>query len=121
MKKILIVDDSLFMRRILKELLENYPVPIEIHEADNKSDALDIIRNEKPDLALLDVVMKDSETEGLEILRELRREFPQMPVIMLTSVGQMSIINECNNLNVQNYIEKPFDRDLVLAEIKRFV
>jgi CheY-like chemotaxis protein len=74
MKNILVVDDSAFMRSILKDILMDrngdlvISVPIEIHEADGKASALKQINKIHPDVILLDIVMQESETEGLEFI-----------------------------------------------------
>ncbi len=75
-KKILIVDDSLFMRMTLRNnLREEY----EIVEADSGAKALEQFEREKPDLVLLDIVMPEGEEEGVRVLKEIRKNNPQAP------------------------------------------
>jgi two-component system chemotaxis response regulator CheY len=121
MKKILIVDDSIFMRTILKDLLSQHSPPLEIHEAGGKVTATEIIKKEKPNLILLDIVMRDNEYEGVELLREIKEFYPEIHVIMLTSVGQTSIVEECKRLGAKSYIEKPFNKDAVLEIIDKYL
>lgn len=119
MTKILIVDDSAFMRGILKDLLSQRVPPVELFEADGKLAAFEILKKVKPDMALLDIVMGENEFEGLEILKEIKTSYPGMKVIMLTSVGQTSVVEECKKLGAESYIEKPFDRDIVLETVEK--
>ncbi len=116
MKKILIADDSLFMRRILKDVLsEEY----EIVEADSGAKALEQFEKEKPDLVLLDIVMPEGEEEGLIVLRSIMEKDPEAQVVMITAVGQETIIEECRKLGAKDYIVKPFDAKLVTETVER--
>ena len=84
-KKILIVDDSLFMRMTLRNnLIGEY----EIVEADSGAEALEQFQKEKPDLVLLDIVMPQGEEEGIRVLKEIMKNHPQAQVVMITAVGQ---------------------------------
>jgi two-component system chemotaxis response regulator CheY len=121
MKKILIVDDSAFMRSILKDLLSKCVPIVEVFEAEGKASASENLKKHMPDLVLLDVVMKNSEYEGIEILKEIKEFFPNTKVIMVTSVGQVSVVEECKKLGIQQYIEKPFDQDVVLEKVKQYL
>lgn len=123
MKKILIVDDSPFFRRLLKdELISsnvlNFGGAVDIIEADDKPSALDQVQKNKPDLILLDIVMRDNEREGIQILEDVRQNYPNIKVIIITSVGQNSVISKCKSLGVSDYIGKPFDSAQLEAAIK---
>ncbi|MES2218005.1 MAG: response regulator [Pseudomonadota bacterium] len=117
MKTILIVDDSAFMRGILKEALAQHTPPLEIYEADGKVTAAELLKKIHPDLVLLDIVMRDNEFEGIEVLKDLKEFYPKVKVIMLTSVGQTAVVEECKKLGARDYIEKPFDKDNILKII----
>jgi len=118
MKKILIVDDSLFMRKILKDIL---PEKYDIFEAESGSKALEQFNEEKPDLVLLDIIMPHGEEEGLRVLREMIKTDPELKVIMITAVGQDAIIGECKKLGVKDYIVKPFDSKLVVETVEKYL
>lgn len=121
MKKILIVDDSAFMRSILKDLLSKNENPVEIFEAEGKITASEQLKKHMPDLVLLDVVMKENQFEGIEVLKEIKEFYPNTKVIMLTSVGQVAIVEECKKLGAEHYIEKPFDQDMVLERVNQYL
>ena len=117
-KKILIVDDSLFMRMTLRNnLIEEY----EIVEADSGVEALKQFEKEKPDLVLLDIVMPQGEGEGIRVLEEIMKNDPQAQVVMITAVGQEAIIEECKKLGAKDYIVKPFDEKLVNETVEKYL
>jgi len=118
MKKILIADDSVFMRKILKNTLsgeKNY----EIVEADSGATTLEQFKKEKPDLTLLDIIMPEGEEAGLKVLETLKKNDPQTRVIMITAVGQDAIIEKCKKLGATDYIVKPFDEKQIVKTVER--
>ena len=116
MKKILIADDSMFMRMTLKN---NLPEGYAIIEADSGAKAIEQFEKEKPDLVLLDIVMPEGEEEGVRVLREIVESVPQACVVMITAVGQEAIINECKKIGARDYIVKPFDEKQVADTVRR--
>ena len=116
MKKILIADDSLFMRMSLKD---NLPDGYEVLEADSGAKALELFESQKPDLVLLDIVMPEGEEEGVKVLREIMQSNPQACVVMITAVGQDAIIEECKKLGARDYIVKPFDEKQITETVQK--
>lgn len=127
MKKILIVDDSLFMRKILKDILsEKMKFPggndaYSIIEADSGAKAIEQFQKEKPDLVFLDIVMPGSEEEGIDVLKKVMKIDPNAKVVMITAVGQDAIVKECRMLGVKDYIIKPFDDELVVQTVNKYL
>lgn len=123
MKKILIVDDSKFMRTLIKDMLMIEMVSdtnnFEIYEADGKTTALKLIKEENPDIILLDIVMEESETEGVELLEAIKPFFDTKKVIVISSIGQTDIIEKCNTLGVSYYLQKPIEPEKVLEAVNR--
>jgi len=117
-KKILIVDDSLFMRNILKD---NLPNKYEIVEASTGSEAKEQFKNEKPDLVLLDIIMPEGEEEGITVLKHIKGIDPNVKVVMITAVGQDTIVEECKKHGANDYIVKPFDKDNVIETIEKYL
>ncbi|KPJ78213.1 MAG: hypothetical protein AMK72_02600 [Planctomycetes bacterium SM23_25] len=116
MKKILIVDDSLFMRKVLGDLLsEKY----EILEADSGKAALAMAQKEHPDVILLDIIMPGDEEEGIRVLKALRLTRPDTPVIMISAVGQSAMVKQCMELGAADYVVKPFDEQVVLQAVDK--
>ncbi|MDF1796358.1 MAG: response regulator [Coxiellaceae bacterium] len=117
-KKILIVDDSLFIRNMLKDILsKNY----DIVEADCGADGIMQYSREQPDLVLLDIIMPDGTLEGINVLQNIHERNAEALVIMITAVGQDQIINECKSAGASDYITKPFEAEEVIEKVQQYV
>lgn len=119
--KVLIVDDSTFMRMVLKDILLKNRPDLEILEADGEGSALLELNKNAPDLVLLDIVMNSSELEGLKILEIIHTHYPRVNVIMITSIGHANIKKQCAQLGAKGYIQKPFDADEISTEINKYL
>jgi len=114
-KKILVIDDSPFFRGQLKlSLSKEY----EVVEAGTGAEGLDMVKREKPDLVLLDVVMPDY--SGFEICRILRESESNnlMPIIMITSQDAQEDILVGLELGADDYVKKPFNERELLSRIR---
>jgi DNA-binding response OmpR family regulator len=124
--KILLVDDDPDIIRGLQVILENQEY--EVVYANNKKAGLIKLKEEKPDLAILDVMMETSH-DGFELAREIRKipEYLKFPIIMLTSIDSTTGVNfksaagEDDLIPVNAYIDKPAIPHVLLAEIKRLL
>lgn len=124
MKKILIIDDSLFMRSVLKDLIRSIVVKNDsllIYEAYCKDSALEKIQITNPDIVFLDIVMGGGGEEGIEILENCRTLLADKIVIMITSVGQPAVIKKCKSLGVKQYIQKPYQYENIYEAINFYV
>lgn len=126
MKKILLVDDSSFLRAILKEQLSKNKGGSSLEaegyqflEADEGATALARFKEEKPDLVLLDIVMGTGGREGIAVLKAIKHASKETKVIMLTAVGQEKIIAECKMLGADDYVTKPFNENELLQVVAR--
>ncbi|HVI42751.1 MAG TPA: response regulator, partial [Anaerovoracaceae bacterium] len=115
-KKILLIDDSDFFAKYIREVLEAADY-IVIH-ANKGEDGLRMVRVEKPDLVLLDVIMPD--IDGFEICRILRDAESNnlMPIIMLTSQDNQDDKLMGLELGADDYITKPFNNRELLSRVK---
>ncbi|MBD3878201.1 MAG: response regulator [Quinella sp. 1Q5] len=106
-KKILVIDDDEMNLQIAKMILER-KLPCEVLCADNGIDGLEILRNQRVNLVLLDIMMPDF--DGIETLQEIRDDetIKNVPVMMLTASGDIENIQKVGELNVKDYIKKPF-------------
>ncbi|AKD04869.1 response regulator [Pontibacter korlensis] len=116
MKRILIVDDSFYMRTMLKNMLTDAGYEI-VGEAPNGQTALELARETKPDLITLDVILPDN--TGLEILKGIRAEQPDQKIIIVSAVGQEVIVNEAMENGAKSYIVKPFSEEKVLEVVSQ--
>ncbi len=114
-KKILIVDDSAFMRKIIKDMLlkGNYTNTV---EAGSYKEAVAKFKSEQPELVLLDLILPDK--GGMEVLKEIRKTGKATKVIIISAIGQPQSLAEAKKLGVTEYIIKPFEEKKVLATIK---
>jgi len=113
MTSILIVDDSLFQRRVISTPLKLNGY--EVLEAVNGIEGLEKISLNKPDLILLDILMP--EKNGIEVLKELQGMQNKIPVIMLTSDVQNTTREECLSLGAQAFLNKPVNVEELLRII----
>ncbi|WP_276496137.1 response regulator [Pontibacter litorisediminis] len=116
MKRILIVDDSFYMRTMLKNMLTDAGYEI-VGEAPNGQTALELAKETKPDLITLDVILPDN--TGLEVLKGIRAEQPEQRVIIVSAVGQEVIVNEAMENGAKSYIVKPFSEENVLEVVSK--
>lgn len=118
MRKILIVDDSMFMRKVLADLLSREYQTVQAESAET---ALLKVEEESPDLVLLDIVMPGGEEEGILALKALTKAHPRLPVVMVTAVGQSAIIEQCTQLGAAGYIVKPFEEQVVFETVRKLL
>ncbi|MCW3984858.1 MAG: response regulator [Candidatus Bathyarchaeota archaeon] len=116
MKKVLIVDDSSFMRRILKDKLSVLG-QTSVIESSNGKQAMEIAKKEKPDLILLDIVLPD--IDGETVLYNLRKDGLESKIIVVSAVGQGPLVERCKKLGISGYIVKPFDDAKITELIKK--
>ncbi|MGM9949903.1 MAG: response regulator transcription factor [Lysinibacillus sp.] len=113
-KRILIVEDEARIARVISLELKHEGYAVEI--ADNGKDAINLALEEEWDLILLDVMLP--EMSGFEVLRRLRMQDEQTPVILLTA--RNSVFDKVNGLDhgANDYITKPFEMEELLARIR---
>ncbi|KTD66960.1 response regulator GacA [Legionella steelei] len=120
-KTVMIVDDSSFMRTILKDILNRHFAELDIIEADGETAALLQLKTKSPHLVLLDVIMNASEIEGVKLLEQIHDQYPLINVLMITSVGHASIKEQCKSLGAKGYIQKPFEDEEITSELKKYL
>ena len=115
-KRIVIVDDELDMARLLKMELESEQYDVNLVK--NGWQGLALIKNSRPDLVLLDIMMP--EMDGYEVLQQLKAEATtkDIPVVILTAKGLEQDIQKGLDLGAEDYIVKPFYPALLLKRIK---
>ncbi|SIT78927.1 response regulator [Pontibacter indicus] len=116
MKRILIVDDSFYMRTMLKNMLTDAGYEI-VGEAPNGQTALELAKETNPDLITLDVILPDN--TGLDVLKGIKAEQPDMKIVIVSAVGQEVIVNEALENGALSYIVKPFSEEKVLEVVKK--
>jgi two-component system chemotaxis response regulator CheY len=114
-KRVLVVDDAIFMRNMLKDIFTagGYLVA---GEAANGLEAVDRYRELKPDLTSMDIVMPFR--SGIEATREILKEDPRAVIVMCSALGQESLVAEAMQAGARGFIVKPFRTADVLAVAK---
>lgn len=119
---ILIVDDSMPMRAVIKKTIKVSGFNVgEIFEAANGREALDVLRREWMDLVLSDYNMP--EMNGLELLEEMKKDevLQSVPVVMVTTEGSRERIELFTKMGVVDYIKKPFTPEEVRSRLNRIM
>ena len=117
--KVTIVDDEKDLVYFLKIYLEgnNFAVSYSY----NGRDGLNVIRKERPDVIILDIIMP--EIDGRDVMIELKKNeaTKNIPVIFLTAKTEQFERNYGFELKADGYIEKPYDHDMLLREVMRVI
>lgn len=117
--KILIVDDNLQMRNLLRMTFASNP-QYQLFQAQNGNEALEIVRNEKPDIIFLDVMMP-GELDGLAVCKIIKAsEFKACFVVLLSAKGQKSDIESGLESGADKYLTKPFSPMALLEMVENF-
>lgn len=114
--RILVCDDSAFMRMMLKRVLiaDGHEI---VGEAGDGMEAVQLYRHYKPDLATMDITMP--KMDGIQAVRHIYEENPLARIIMVTALGQRSIITDALKAGASDFIVKPFDPDQVIETIEK--
>ena len=112
--KILIIDDEKDLRLLFKKILT--PEGYSVFTARNGRDGIKINQKNDPDVILLDLRMPG--IGGIETLRRIREKDAKVVVIILTGYGDAGTIRDAADLNVYEYMSKPFNNETILKTIK---
>ena len=115
---VLIVDDALFMRNMLKDIFMRAGYDV-AGEAEDGEMALELYRKVRPDLVTMDIVMP--KRSGIEALRDIVNEDPNARVVMVSALGQDSLVLEAVEAGACDFIVKPFKEEKVLDVVRRVV
>ena len=115
-KTVLIVDDALFMRNLLRDIFEAAGWEV-VDEAANGAEAVEKFRQHHPALVTMDIVMP--EIGGIDAMRKILAEEPLARVIMCSALGQESMVMDAIKAGARDFIVKPFQDAQVLEVVKR--
>ena len=118
MNKILICDDSSFMRMMIKEVLKTNEYKT-IGEAVNGREGIEKYNELKPDLVLMDLTMP--EMNGITALKEIIKNDSQAKIIILSAMGQQDKVDEALSCGAKDFIVKPFKPERLLEAIKKVI
>jgi two-component system chemotaxis response regulator CheY len=113
-KKILLVDDAAFMRKVIKDTLSKNGYT-ELYEAVDGADAVDKYSEINPDLVIMDITMPNM--DGLEALKAIRAKDANASIVMCSAMGQESMVMDAVRSGAKDFIVKPFKPDRILKTV----
>lgn len=113
-RTVMIVDDALFMRSILRGILEEHGHRV-VAEAASAAEAKQLLRETSPDIITLDIILPDS--NSLELLKEIVSTRPASRVLVCSAIGQDAIVAKALELGAKAFLQKPFSPEKVIEAL----
>ena len=117
MSDILIVDDERDIRELISDILEDEGFATRL--ASNSDECMEAIADEPPALMILDIWLKDSGMDGIDILKATKKEHPGVPIVIISGHGNIEIAVAAIKQGAYDFIEKPFNIDQLMVVIGR--
>ena len=117
MSSILIVDDERDIRELIADILKDEGYQVRL--AGNSDDCMAEINAEPPALMILDIWLKDSRMDGIDILKTVKRDNPDVPVVIISGHGNIEIAVAAIKQGAYDFIEKPFNIDQLMVVVAR--
>ncbi|NRB33896.1 MAG: sigma-54-dependent Fis family transcriptional regulator [Rhodobacteraceae bacterium] len=117
MSDILIVDDERDIRELVSDILQDEGFTTRL--AGNSEECIAQINAEPPALLILDIWLKDSRMDGIDILKAVKRDNPDVPVVIISGHGNIEIAVAAIKQGAYDFIEKPFNIDQLMVVIRR--
>ncbi|MGV6838897.1 MAG: nitrogen assimilation response regulator NtrX [Planktomarina sp.] len=117
MRDILIVDDENDIRELVSDILQDEG--FETRSVGNSTAALAALQDNEPALMILDIWLKDSDMDGIDILKHVKKAHPSVPVIIISGHGNIEIAVAAIKQGAYDYVEKPFNIDQLLVVVHR--
>ena len=117
MGDILIVDDERDIRELISDILKDEG--FQTRTVGNSDDCMSALNNEPPALMILDIWLKDSRMDGIDILKHVKRDNPDIPVVIISGHGNIEIAVAAIKQGAYGFIEKPFNIDQLMVVITR--
>ncbi len=115
-QKVLIVDDTAFMRMTLKNVIEKSGYEV-IGEAGDGEDAVSQYKELQPDLVTMDITMP--KMDGITAIKEIKQSHPDAKIIVCSAMGQKPMVIEALNAGAKDFLVKPFDAERVIEALKK--
>ena len=114
--KFVITDDAIFMRTLLRNIIEQYEGYEVVGEASNGREAIEVAKKYQPDVLTLDITMP--EMYCIRAVKEILKVSPKKRIIMVSAMGQQSMVIEAIKQGAKDFVVKPFDKSRVYQSIK---
>lgn len=116
MKRVLIVDDAAFMRISIRNIISKNGYEI-AGEAGNGNEAVQKYMELRPDIVTMDITMP--EVNGLEALKQIRQIEPSAVVVMVSALGQESMVRDAVMAGAKGFVVKPFKEETIMAALSK--
>jgi two-component system chemotaxis response regulator CheY len=116
--RVLIADDTAFMREMLRDILTGAGYEV-VAEAEDGDEAIRHYREHQPDIVTLDIIMPRK--SGIDTLRELTAMDPGACIVMCSALGQEALVMEALASGAKDFVVKPFKPDQVLIAVQKAV
>ena len=117
MGDILIVDDERDIRELISDILKDEGYSTRL--AANSDQAMEEVTSERPALMILDIWLKDSHMDGIDILKTVKRDYPDVPIVIISGHGNIEIAVAAIKQGAYDFIEKPFNIDQLMVVVRR--
>ena len=115
MSDILIVDDERDIRELIADILKDEGFQTRL--AANSDECMDQINEAAPSLMILDIWLKDSRMDGIDILKSVKRDNPDIPIVIISGHGNIEIAVAAIKQGAYDFIEKPFNIDQLMVVV----
>lgn len=113
---VLIVDDAMFMRTVLKKMLQDEDFEI-VGEGADGDDAIKLAKEFQPNVVTLDITMPNR--DGISSIEDILKVSPNSKIIMCSAMGQQGMVVDAIKKGAKDFIVKPFEKDRVIQAIKK--
>ncbi len=117
MGDILIVDDERDIRELISDILKDEGYTTRL--AANSDECMAQVNSDPPSLMILDIWLKDSNMDGIDILKTVKQDRPEIPIVIISGHGNIEIAVAAIKQGAYDFIEKPFNIDQLLVVIRR--
>lgn len=114
--KVLIADDTAFMRMTLRNVLEKNGFEV-IAEAEDGLQAVEMYSNVKPDLVTMGITMPNM--DGIEAIKRIMKNDPEAKIVVVSAMGQKTLVIDALNSGAKDFIVKPFQPDRIVEALQK--
>lgn len=114
--KVLVVDDAIFMRKMISEILEENGMEV-VGESDTGSGAIEKYKELRPDLVTMDIIMP--EMNGIDAVRKIMTVDSNAKIVMCSALGQQALVQEAMAAGAKDFLIKPFNPSRVVEVLNK--
>ena len=116
--RVLVVDDAIFMRKMISDILEGNDMEV-VGEADTGALAVEKYKELKPDLVTMDIIMP--EMNGIDAVRQIISNDSQARIVMCSALGQQALVQDALSAGAKDFLIKPFNPSRVIEVVSKIL